>query len=161
MKALWRFLAGGTRIDIGPLRRADIEACAIIHAAAFHRGWGADEIAALLAEPSVAAAAATRSGALAGFVLSRRAADEAEILTIAVAKKFRGAGVGRALLDDHLATLVRLGAKQLFLEVDGGNKAALALYARAGFARVGERKAYYTAKNAPPATALILKRALA
>ena len=35
------------------------------------------------------------------------------------------------------------GAEEIFLEVDEGNLAALRLYAKLGFAKVGERKAYY------------------
>ena len=158
MKAPWIFPWRSAAVVVEPLRAAHVEACAAIHAGAFHRGWGADEIAALLADASVVSAAATSANKLLGFVLSRRAVDEAEILTIAVAAGARGKGVGRALLNDHLAALDRLGVARVYLEVDAGNAAALALYARAGFARVGERKGYYATGGGKPATALILKR---
>ena len=63
-----------------------------------------------------------------GFVLSRLAADEAEILTIAVEPALRGRGVGRALLSENLRQAANAGAKSMFLEVDQDNAPALALY---------------------------------
>ena len=59
----------------------------------------------------------------AGFVVSRTAADEAEILSIAVAPEFRGAGVARRLLDVHLRRLAGYGVAAVFLEVDEHNDA--------------------------------------
>ncbi len=99
-----------------------------------------------------------RRQTLVGFVLSRLVLDEAEILTIAVAPKSRRRGVGGALLGAHLATLAAQGAKALFLEVEAGNHAALALYAQFNFYRVGARKAYYRKDAGPAAAALVLRR---
>ena len=67
---------------------------------------------------------------LRGFALSRLAADEAEILTIAVAPAWRKRGVGRDLLREHLQQVARAGGRKLFLEVDAANAAAVALYQR-------------------------------
>jgi ribosomal-protein-alanine N-acetyltransferase len=54
-----------------------------------------------------------------------------------------------------------LGAEGLFLEVGTENPAALALYARLGFARVGARKSYYDSRSqAGSGDALVLKAAL-
>ncbi|MFV0279637.1 MAG: GNAT family N-acetyltransferase [Rhodoblastus sp.] len=95
-----------------------------------------------------------------GFVLSRRAADEAEILTIAVAPGARGAGLATALLGNHLSRLARLGVSNLFLEVDESNRPALALYRRYGFEQVGRRPAYYAKPDGARTNALILKSIL-
>ncbi|MEI2736042.1 MAG: GNAT family N-acetyltransferase [Rhodoblastus sp.] len=94
---------------------------------------------------------------LSGFVLSRRAVDEAEILTIAVDPHARGSGIGTALLGGHLSRLSRLGVSTLFLEVDEANAPALALYRRFGFQQVGRRAAYYAKADGARANALILK----
>jgi ribosomal-protein-alanine N-acetyltransferase len=144
---------------VGPLRADRIPECVVLHAGAFHRGWDEGEFRSLLRDPSVLSSAATdaRSGRLVGFALSRRALDEAELLTIAVARKARGSGAGTKLLNEHLAKLTAAGVKSLFLEVDEGNAAALALYARAGFAKVGERRGYYQSNAGPAATALIMR----
>lgn len=94
---------------------------------------------------------------LQGFVMSRRAADEAEILTIAVEPKARGGGLATALLGSHLSRLSRFGVSALFLEVDEANAPALALYRRFGFQQVGRRAAYYAKADGSRANALILK----
>ncbi len=148
------------RVEIGPLFPEAIASCVEIHAESFHRGWDEGEFRSLLRDPSVLSAAATdaRTGMVIGFVLSRRALDEAEILTIAIARRARGAGAGQKLLDDHIGRLTHAGVRSLFLEVDGNNKAALALYARAGFTKVGERRGYYQTDAGPAASALILRR---
>ena len=81
--------------DAGP-READV--IAALHAASFHRGWSEEEVAALLTDRSVMAHRATLGGRLAGFIMSRRAADEAEILSVAVSNARRGRGLARELL---------------------------------------------------------------
>ncbi|MHB8883918.1 MAG: ribosomal protein S18-alanine N-acetyltransferase [Methylovirgula sp.] len=146
---------------IGPQVAA---ACAKIHTQSFAYPWSAADFETLLAARDVigeAAMAATRwgkSAELAGFILSRRVLEEAEILTIAVAPEFRRKGIGSALLGVHLATLAAQGIKVLFLEVEAGNQAALALYAQFGFQQVGERQAYYRKADGPPTAALVLRR---
>lgn len=138
-------------------------ACAAIHAPSFAHPWSAAEFESLLAAPETVADGAfdSRGAALQGFVLSRRAADEAEILTIAVGQRHRRAGLGAKLLAAHLAHLSGYGVRALFLEVDEANVAARALYARFGFAEVGRRPAYYRTASGVKSTALVLRRALA
>ncbi len=140
------------------------EACAALHAAAFARGWSALEFERLIgAETSFGEAALDgSSGALAGFVLSRAAAGEAEILTIAVGRSFRRRGIGRGLLVRHLAGLAEARIGALFLEVGEDNAAARHLYAALGFVEVGRRTGYYQSRpGQPPVAALVLRRALA
>ncbi len=141
----------------------DARAAAAIHAEGFARSWSAVEIEALAVDPAVFGDAAREGrpgGPLLAFVLSRAAADEAEILTIAVASSARGRGIGKALLARHTARLAASGVRALFLEVEETNAAARALYARTGFAEVGRRGAYYAKPDGTRADALILRRAL-
>ncbi len=81
-------------------------------------------------------------------MLARAAADEAEILTLAVRPEARGKGLGRALLQAAINQARTLGAATMFLEVGADNPHALALYAGLGFAKVGARKAYYDGRDA-------------
>jgi ribosomal-protein-alanine N-acetyltransferase len=78
-----------------------------------------------------------------GFLLARVAADECEILTLAVLPETRRRGIAARLLERALCEARRQGATACFLEVAADNAPALALYRRAGFAECGRRKAYY------------------
>ena len=138
-------------------------ACAAIHAPSFAHPWSAAEFEALLTAPECVADGAfdAHGAALRGFVLSRRAVDEAEILTIAIAPRHRRAGLGGKLFSAHLAQLSAFGVTTLFLEVDEANVAARALYARFGFVEVGRRPAYYRTASGERSSALVMRRALA
>lgn len=90
------------------------------------------------------------------FLIGRVIADEAELLTLAVAPAARRQGLGRRLVGDFTATARDSGARQGFLEVASDNAPAQALYAAAGWRRAGLRRNYY----APGVDAIILSRAL-
>jgi ribosomal-protein-alanine N-acetyltransferase len=146
---------------IRPLRSDKAEACARLHAQGFAHPWSKGEVAELIVSPSTLAAAALDpvDGRLRGFILSRLAADEAEILTIAVEAVSQGKGVGRALLSENLRQAANAGAKTIFLEVDKMNAPAVALYERLGFVKVGERPGYYR-RNDGRAPAVIMRKTL-
>ncbi len=91
-----------------------------------------------------------------GFVMSRRAADEAEILSVVLSPALRGGGHSRGLLREHLSSLAHAGISRVLLEVDEGNVPALKLYARHGFRKVGERTGYYLKADGSRATALTM-----
>jgi [ribosomal protein S18]-alanine N-acetyltransferase len=144
------------------LRVDRAEACARLHAEGFAHPWSMEEITGLIATSSTVGAAALDpvDGGLRGFVLSRLAADEAEILTIAVESTHQGRGVGRALLSENLRQAANAGAKTMFLEVAEDNASALALYDRFGFAKVGKRAGYYRHKDGTRATAIVMRKSL-
>jgi ribosomal-protein-alanine N-acetyltransferase len=94
-----------------------------------------------------------------GFALGQVMADEAELLTIAVAPAQRRLGLGRRLLGAFLSACAARGASAVFLEVDAGNTAALGLYQSAGFLAAGRRRDYYLGPNGTRTDALVLRRA--
>src|SRR5262249_33678939 len=117
------------------LAAEDAPTLAKLHAGAFHRGWSEDEFERLLASATNLGegAAFSESGKLQGFVLSRLAKVEAEILSIVINPATRRQGVGRALFLKHLDRLRNLGVRELFLEVEETNRAAIAFYDGFGF----------------------------
>lgn len=147
-----------------PLGRADAAAIAALHEEEFARPWSEDEFDALLAQPAVFGFAAREIGhpgaPMAGFVLARQAADEGEILTLAVARAERGQGLGRDLVEAVMRALYAERATAVFLEVDAGNAPALSLYLRLGFHQVGVRPTYYRDGEGPPSDALVMRRDL-
>ncbi len=77
-------------------------------------------------------------GSLAGFLAWRiTAPDEAEVLNLAVAPSARRRGVALALIR-------ALPLTNIFLEVRESNRAARALYQKAGFTEAGIRFGYYS-----------------
>jgi ribosomal-protein-alanine N-acetyltransferase len=137
-------------------RPRDAAAIAHLHGASFGRGWEEDEVHRLLLDSGVIAHRAMVRRTMAGFIMSRMAADEAEILSVAIAPARRGRGLSRPLLDFHLRSLAGLGARTVFLEVDEHNAPACRLYGGAAFHEVGRRQGYYQGG----ATALVLRRDL-
>ncbi|GJE25618.1 GNAT family N-acetyltransferase [Methylobacterium organophilum] len=157
--ALWD--SWGSTPYVAPLRdSAQAGAMARIHATAFARPWDPHEFERMLCERSTEAHGLWRAGTLLGFALSRKAADEAEILTIVLSPALRGGGHSRRLLREHLTALTFAGIRTVHLEVDEGNAPALRLYARHGFAKVGERTGYYARPDGSRATALTMSASL-
>jgi [ribosomal protein S18]-alanine N-acetyltransferase len=159
MKAWLARLFARAEPALSPAYPRDAAALAALHAASFNRGWSEQEFEQLLTDRNVIADRAACGRTNVGFILSRRAADEAEILSVAVAPAWRGRGLARALLDLHLRRLAGFGLRAVFLEVDEENAPARRLYARAGFREVGRRPGYYPPGNAAKA-AMILRRDL-
>lgn len=118
-------------------------AMADVHSRSFSRPWSAADLRRLTEAPHCFGIAACCGAVLAGFILIGAAADESEILTLAVDEPWRRQGVGRALLEAALSEAGRRGAAAMLLEVGVLNRAAQALYANSGFAVVGRRRNYY------------------
>ena len=149
------------RVDTAHPRHAT--QIAQLHGESFARGWTVSEIEVLMADRNVLTdilRAQARSPTIDGFALSRIAADEAELLTIAVSSRRRGKGGSSPLLARHLARLQAAGARRVVLEVDEDNAPALRLYARFGFAQVGSRPAYYARRDGTRGNARVLARKL-
>ena len=79
-----------------------------------------------------------------GLVMWRVAADEAELLTLAVDPALQRQRIGTALARGAMQLARARGAAQMFLEVAVTNEAARGLYERCGFLRVGRRSKYYS-----------------
>ena len=123
------------------LDSTDAREMASIHAQSFERPWDALEMATHTQRDLCFGVEA--GGGLAAFVIISKAADHAEILTIATAKLARRQGLGRKLLDGATAQLRGMGIAELFLEVAEDNAGALALYRGAEFQPIGRRPGYY------------------
>ncbi len=137
-----------------PAGVAHAAAMAAIHRKAFPpaEAWGIDAFALQLALPGAIGWLDRRGG----MILARVAADEVEVLTLAVDPAARRRGLGTRLLDAAMTLATSRGARVAFLEVSIGNVAARTLYARAGFTPTGRRPRYY----ADGTDALVLRRTL-
>jgi ribosomal-protein-alanine N-acetyltransferase len=152
-------LWGGGAIAIEPASLRDAPKLAQLHGASFHRGWGEGEFEQMLSERNTLVHRLRQGRKTIGFAVSRMAADEAEILSIAVEPKHRGRGLSRNLLLTHLGHLAGRGVRTVFLEVEENNQPARRLYDRAGFTVTGRRERYYR-QDGEQLNALIMRRDL-
>jgi ribosomal-protein-alanine N-acetyltransferase len=109
---------------------------------AYGEAWTSGQCAGILASPTAWLLIGELDGRPAGFALTRAAADEAELLLIAVHPEARGHGLGSRLIQSVAAGAKRRGAERLFLEVRENNP-AISLYLTQGFHKVGVRPGYY------------------
>jgi [ribosomal protein S18]-alanine N-acetyltransferase len=156
LSGLW---SGGTAA-VEPATLRDAAALAQLHGASFHRGWGEGEFETMLTERNTLVHRLQLGRKTIGFAVSRMAADEAEILSIAVAASQRGRGLSRNLLLTHLGHLAGRGVRTVFLEVEENNRPARRLYDRAGFTVAGRRERYYRQADGEQLNALLMRRDL-
>ena len=82
-----------------------------------------------------------------GFVIGKTYMDKkpatGQILTIDVSPKHRRKGIGQRLLHEIEKTLKDKGVKICYLEVRENNFAALSLYQKLGYKKVGRLENYY------------------
>ncbi len=140
--------------DAGPV---DTAAIATLYGQLFSPPWSAREVEDLIAHPGASAFVVRRphEADIAGYILGRVAADEAEVLSIGVDPRWRRLGVGRKLIHILAERSRAMGAKQIFLEVSAVNAPAVALYRALGFMQRGVRRGYYQLPGKPAEDALL------
>ena len=123
----------------------DVPAMARIERDSFDSPWSADEITKDVTsdDGSIYVAVALIGDERAGYADMRIIKGESQIYNIAVAPEFRKQGIGEALLDHMVRKSEELGLSIITLEVRAGNEAAMALYEKMGFRKVGTRPGYY------------------
>ncbi len=122
------------------------EHAATLHKRCFNPGWNGAAFQSLLGTSGVNLILICKLRGLdqlAGLLLVREIADEAEILTLCVDPQYRGKGLGAQMVNRMMADFHRQGIKDIFLEVAENNEAALRLYEQCGFQVLGLRRAYY------------------
>ena len=129
-----------------PMREADLDQVMAIEKRVYDFPWTRGNFLDSLAA-GYSAWLMLADGSLAGYAVMLLSADEAQLLNISVAPECHRVGHGTALLL-HLAAQARsFGALRMLLEVRPSNIAGLALYRRQGFLKIGERRAYYPARQ--------------
>lgn len=122
---------------------------------AYREAWNARQVSDALVLPNTHALVIDENGELlderdgrapAGFVMTRGAADEEELLLIAVSPRYRQRGLGERLISLLIEDAHTRGAERIFLEMRSGNP-AIRLYEKAGFQPIGRRPNYYRLAN--------------
>jgi ribosomal-protein-alanine N-acetyltransferase len=100
---------------------------------------------------------AEREGKLLGYLLLYCAADEAEIVRIAVKEEVRRQGISQVMMDAMLDWCRTNRISKLMLDVRCSNEQAIALYRKNGFVEDGTRKNFY---KQPDEDALLMSRTI-
>ena len=129
-----------------------------LHGELFAEAWDTSAVLALLEHPGATALIARSGGKapVAGFVIGRIVADEAEVLSLGVRASHQRHGIAKQLFGGFRRAVERAEVKRVFLEVADDNAAALGLYQGLGFREGGRRKGYYKRKDGPACDALVL-----
>lgn len=135
---------------------------------AYREAWNRRQVSDALALPHTHALVVDEAGQLlakgderqpAGFVMTRSAEDEEELLLIAVAPSFRCRGLGEALIERLIHQAKDRGVQRIFLEMRRGNP-AIHLYRKAGFEPIGHRPNYYRLANGDQVDAITFGRSV-
>lgn len=143
---------------IRPMTLQDLDAVYDIERRAYGFPWSRGIFVDCLRIPYVCELLEER-GAVVGYAIMSLGGDEAHLLNLCLDEPARGRGLATMMLDHLILKAMRQGVRVLYLEVRPSNAAALALYARSGFARIGVRKNYYRAEDGRE-DALVLARSL-
>jgi ribosomal-protein-alanine N-acetyltransferase len=136
----------------------DAASLAALYADALPPGWPEAELAACCGDPRRALLKATDGAHLRGFVLLQFAADEAEILAIAVGRDGRRRGCAASLMQAAINLCETKFVACIYLEVAESNDPAKRLYEKFGFLAIARRQNYYRPARLAPETAIIMKR---
>ena len=148
----------GATFVLRPMRREDVACVAAIEAESFATPWSEAAFVNELDLPFSRSLVAHRQGdvaEVAGYVVWWRVADEIHLLDLAVASRFRRAGIGVDLARAVLADARQSAARLTTLEVAEDNLAARTLYEGLGFHVVLTRRDYY----GPGRAAFVMERA--
>ena len=98
----------------------------------------------------------TDDGEVTALLSGYTAVGEADITSVAVSPEYRRRGYALMLME-YFEKLLPEDTESIFLEVRQSNVAAITLYERCGFERVGIRKNFY---RAPVEDAIVMIKAL-
>ena len=95
-----------------------------------------------------------------GYFVAMKGVDEVHLLNITVAPEYQGQGLAKLLLDALEIWTRGQSVVWLWLEVRVGNAAAIRVYERQGFRRVGLRNEYYPAAHGQRESAIVMSMQL-
>ena len=130
-------------IIVRPMKQSDVPAAAGIEEKCFSEPWSEKAFTDALSDKNYIYMAAEAEDEPAGYAGCVMTPPDADITNIAVDEKFRNRGIGRALMEGLLRALSDRNIENVFLEVRESNNAAIRLYEREGFEKIGMRKKFY------------------
>lgn len=131
-------------MDILPMVETDAEMLALLDRECFSMPWSEKSFKEEFKNDLAIYYVAKEKSQIIGYAGFWHVADEGDITNIAVSKNFRCRGIGGTLLETLIKKAKELKLELLTLEVRKTNYAAISLYEKYGFEKIGERKKYYS-----------------
>lgn len=133
---------GSTAVTVRQMSESDVSAAlSLLEESPEASMWSKESLVASASGGNAWAAEA--GGCVAGILIGRIAADEFEVLNLAVGKAFRRRGIATQLVIAAFDCARTGGARHAYLEVRASNQGGIAFYARLGFGVCGRRPNYY------------------
>lgn len=132
--------------DMGAWRRlgpADAASLWELEKACFSLPWSLGQLRGAFSQKAFAAIGYFGPDGLCAYLSVYHAADEVEILNLAVLPAMRRRGIARTLLLSALQAASKMGMQKAWLEVRATNAPAISLYESCRFCRAGIRPRYY------------------
>lgn len=129
--------------NIVPMSIDHTEQVAELEQLCFSDPWSLQSVQNELRNPLSTWLVAVEDGVVLGYVGAQTAADESDIMNIAVHPQYRRAGLGKKLLSALQTALLARASTAITLEVRSSNNSAITLYEKMGFITVGCRPNYY------------------
>ncbi len=126
---------------IRQMTQEDILAVTFIEKECFSQPWSEQGFSDALSQGAVFLVA--EEEAVIGYIGMYVSEPEGEITNVAVAPDARNGGCGRALVSAMQQWAARNRITRVVLEVRTGNQAAIRVYQKAGFVKLGVRKNFY------------------
>ena len=129
--------------DVRLMTPEDIPQVAVLERATFSEPWTESGFKSALDRRDTIFYVACVEDKIIGYAGFYYCLDEANITNVAVNKEYRGQGIGEMLVSSILLECTRRNLATIGLEVRAGNEAAIGLYTKLGFEKVGVRKNFY------------------
>lgn len=139
----YKAVSQAERLRFRRMERKDIDEVSAIESVSIIPPWSGKSFEEAIEKEETYYVVCEAGGKIKGYAGMWMAADEAEITGVAVEPDSRNTGLGTDMVKYLLEKGKGLGIKKFFLEVRKSNDAAIAVYRKCGFERVGERKDFY------------------
>ena len=144
-------------ITICDASSAHIEQLEALEKLCFSVPWTRSQLESQLPDEQHCFLVALEQETVLGYIGLMHVLDEGYISNVAVAPEARRKGIGDSLVDAMLKKAGELRLSFVTLEVRSGNLAAVSLYEKHGFHKVGLRKNYY---DLPKEDAILMTKIL-
>jgi len=138
-------------------KECDLQNIYIIEKESYSDAWSEDSILSEILNKDSYFLVLKNGDVILGYACLKLHLDDAELLKITTAQKFRNMGVAKILLKDIINFSKRKNIEKIILEVRESNTPAIKLYSSFGFKKIFVRKNFY---SSPSENALTMQKDL-